>query len=107
VRAQRQFVLRCFDSQDSTIYRPKFIFPEKVTAVNPGDSFTWVLTWDMAEKFLEELTQTKLVDSGYNVITKITLYDEYSDRILGSHDIPLRVIANKREILRLLDAKKN
>jgi hypothetical protein len=70
-------------------YHRKIIMLGESTTLKPNDAKIWVLTFEEAGAFYNELKRRKMVGREM-VYAHITIYDEYTDRVRGSRMIPLQ-----------------
>lgn len=100
----REFVLQRRVGLKSCTYHHKVIELEKMLVVKPKDAVTWVLRWDEARSLLEELLREGVVEPRDEVPIRITVYDEYTDRVHSSREIPLLAVLSEHEHLRIFES---
>lgn len=95
----REFTLRHLFSSESRTYQRKMIELDDIRLLKPKDSFTWVLSWNEARKFYDELLRKRLIEYWEEVSIRVSLYDEYADRVCGSREMLIRAVLGEERFL--------
>jgi hypothetical protein len=83
--------MRIVDSYSRTYYR-EVIDLDRIIIIKPKAALAWTLEWDQVSKFYRELLSRKLVDRRFVVSFRISVYDEYTDRISDSQKVSVQTI---------------
>lgn len=95
----RRFILNELVGTGSRTYYQKVVELGETNVVRPGHAFTWVLRWDEARRLYDELRKGGYVGTRQWVFVRVTIYDEYSDRVHSSREIPLSAILSEQNFL--------
>lgn len=95
----RRFLLGELAGTGSRTYHQKVVELGEPNVVRPGHAFTWVLRWDEARSLYDELRKGGYVGAKQWVFVRVTIYDEYSDRVHSSREIPLSAILSEQNFL--------
>lgn len=101
----RDFVLERRIGRNSRTYCSRVIEMDNVNIVKPKDSIVWTLSFEQVKNYYyQELLRNRLIDADLRTRIRITIYDEYADRIHSSREIPVWTILGAEAAQQYYDA---
>jgi hypothetical protein len=101
----RDFLLERGIGHNSRTYHRKVIQTDNVVIIKPKDSIVWTLSFeDVHNYYYQGLLMNHLVEADLSTRIRITIYDEYADRVHSSQEIPIRTILGKESVQQFYDA---